>query len=221
MTVGTLAPNERDLYKIVNIVRQLAEGRNNLVSGYIETLLDDADAAAARATLGISLGPFTPALAFGGASTGVTYALRSGSYLKIGPRVLVSGIVILSNKGSSTGTATIRSLPFTAQDYGALAVEVNGTTSPGPPHGNVTAGAAWINLDYFAAGNVLARLLAAGPDGVRDGKLAVEYATRACELSELSRTTRGGSLNLTRSVTGVHPQFSCIRLRPLIPYGSL
>ena len=29
MTVGTLAPNEKDLYKIVNIVRQLAEGRNN------------------------------------------------------------------------------------------------------------------------------------------------------------------------------------------------
>ena len=169
MTVGTLAPNERDLYKIVNIVRQLAEGRNNLVSGYIETLLDDADAAAARATLGISLGPFTPALAFGGASTGVTYALRSGSYLKIGPRVLVSGIVILSNKGSSTGIATIRSLPFTAQDYGALAVEVNGTTSPGPPHGNVTAGAAWINLDYFAAGNV------AGMDNTHFGNNSVVF----------------------------------------------
>jgi hypothetical protein len=28
MTVGTLAPNEKDLYKIVNIVRQLTEGRN-------------------------------------------------------------------------------------------------------------------------------------------------------------------------------------------------
>ena len=72
MTVGTLAPNERDLYKIVNIVRQVAEGRSNLVSGYIETLLDDTDAAAARATLGISSGAFTPALAFGGASNGVT-----------------------------------------------------------------------------------------------------------------------------------------------------
>lgn len=169
MTVGTLAPNEKDLYKIVNIVRQLAEGRSNLVSGYIETLLDDTDAAAARATLGISSGAFTPALAFGGASTGVTYSLRSGSYLKIGTRVLVSGIVILSSKGSSTGTATIRSLPFTAQEYGALAVEVNGTTSPGPPHGNVTAGAAWINLDYFAAGNV------AGMDNTHSGNNSVVF----------------------------------------------
>jgi hypothetical protein len=30
MTVGTLAPNENDLYKIVHIVRQLAEGRSNV-----------------------------------------------------------------------------------------------------------------------------------------------------------------------------------------------
>jgi len=99
----------------------------------------------------------------------VTYSLRSGSYLKIGTRVLVSGIVILSSKGSSTGTATIRSLPFTAQEYGALAVEVNGTTSPGPPHGNVTAGAAWINLDYFAAGNV------AGMDNTHFGNNSVVF----------------------------------------------
>ena len=82
----------------------------------------------------------------------MTYSFRSGSYLKIGTRVLLSGIVILSSKGSSTGSATVRSLPFTAQEFGALSVEVNGTTSPGPPYGNVTAGASWINLDYFAGG---------------------------------------------------------------------
>ena len=54
MTVGTLAPNERDLYKIVNIVRQLAEGRSNLISAYIATLLSAADRAAALTALGIS-----------------------------------------------------------------------------------------------------------------------------------------------------------------------
>ena len=54
MTVGTLAPNERDLYKIVNIVRQLAEGRSNLVSAYIETLLSAVDRAAALTALGVS-----------------------------------------------------------------------------------------------------------------------------------------------------------------------
>jgi hypothetical protein len=54
MTVGTLAPNEKDLYKIVNIVRQLAEGRSNLISAYIATLMNAADAAAARVTLGLA-----------------------------------------------------------------------------------------------------------------------------------------------------------------------
>jgi hypothetical protein len=54
MTVGTLAPNEKDLYKIVNIVRQLAEGRSNLISAYITTLLSAPDRAAALTALGIS-----------------------------------------------------------------------------------------------------------------------------------------------------------------------
>ena len=42
-----------------------------------------------------------------------------------------------------------------------------------------------IRLDpkYAVAHNNLAWLLAVGPDGVRDGKQAVEHATRACELS--------------------------------------
>jgi hypothetical protein len=54
MTVGTLAPNEKDLYKIVNIVRQLAEGRSNLISAYIAPLLSAADRAAALTALGVS-----------------------------------------------------------------------------------------------------------------------------------------------------------------------
>ena len=54
MTIGTLAPNEKDLYKIVNIVRQLAEGRSNLISAYIATLLSAADRAAALTALGVS-----------------------------------------------------------------------------------------------------------------------------------------------------------------------
>jgi tetratricopeptide (TPR) repeat protein len=39
-----------------------------------------------------------------------------------------------------------------------------------------------VDPKYAPARNGLARVLAVGPDGVRDGKLAVEHATRACEL---------------------------------------
>jgi hypothetical protein len=40
MTVGTLAPNEKDLYKIVHVVRQLAEGRSNISAAVATALLD-------------------------------------------------------------------------------------------------------------------------------------------------------------------------------------
>ena len=40
MTIGTLAPNEQDLYKIVNIVRQLAEGRSNISASNATALLN-------------------------------------------------------------------------------------------------------------------------------------------------------------------------------------
>jgi hypothetical protein len=40
-----------------------------------------------------------------------------------------------------------------------------------------------INPSDADAHNQLARVLATGPARVRDGKLAVEYATRACELT--------------------------------------
>ena len=40
MTVGTLAPNEKDLYKIVHVVRQLAEGRSNISAAAATALLN-------------------------------------------------------------------------------------------------------------------------------------------------------------------------------------
>jgi hypothetical protein len=60
-------------------------------------------------------GTFTPTLTFGGGSTGITYSNRNGSYTKIGKVVVVRVGVLLSNKGSSTGTAAITGLPFTVE----------------------------------------------------------------------------------------------------------
>jgi hypothetical protein len=57
-------------------------------------------------------GTFDYGIAFGGASVGVTYAFRQGSYVKIGNKVTVTGQILLTSKGSSTGTATITGLPF-------------------------------------------------------------------------------------------------------------
>jgi hypothetical protein len=59
-------------------------------------------------------GSWTPVLAFGGGSTGITYSSQQGNYTKIGNRVCISGRIGLSNKGSSTGAVTITGLPFTS-----------------------------------------------------------------------------------------------------------
>jgi hypothetical protein len=59
-------------------------------------------------------GVFTPAIAFGGASVGITYTQQQGFYTKIGNLVTCQIRILLSNKGSSSGDATITGLPFTA-----------------------------------------------------------------------------------------------------------
>lgn len=54
---------------------------------------------------------WSPVIAFGGASVGVTYTAQIGKYTKIGNVVHFQVSITLSNKGSSTGAVTI-SLPF-------------------------------------------------------------------------------------------------------------
>jgi hypothetical protein len=58
-------------------------------------------------------GTFTPGLAFGGASVGITYAVQVGRYVKVGRLVSITSFhVTLTNNGSSSGAATATGLPF-------------------------------------------------------------------------------------------------------------
>lgn len=59
---------------------------------------------------------WTPAIAFGGGTTGITYSLQQGYYSRIGNIIFVYAVITLSNKGSSTGTFTITGLPFTVSN---------------------------------------------------------------------------------------------------------
>jgi hypothetical protein len=64
-------------------------------------------------------GTWTPVLAFGGASTGITYGSPTGGrYTKIGRTVLFACAITLTSKGSATGSATITGLPWTAVNDG-------------------------------------------------------------------------------------------------------
>ena len=59
-------------------------------------------------------GTWTPDVHFGGNKVGVTYTDRAGFYTKIGNAVTITGWFYFSNKGSSSGDATIRGIPFSA-----------------------------------------------------------------------------------------------------------
>ena len=71
------------------------------------------DTAAANALDDYEEGTWTMGVSFGGASVGVVYSLNTGTYTKIGRQVTVNGYIVLLNKGSSVGAATITGLPFT------------------------------------------------------------------------------------------------------------
>jgi hypothetical protein len=76
------------------------------------------DTAAANALDDYEEGTFTPIIAFGGGTTGITYSTQSGRYVKIGKCVTIVIALLLTNKGSSTGTATLTGLPFTSASVG-------------------------------------------------------------------------------------------------------
>ena len=54
---------------------------------------------------------FTPYLKFGGNDTGITYGIQTGYYSRIGNVVTVVLFLSLTNKGTSTGNATITGMP--------------------------------------------------------------------------------------------------------------
>jgi hypothetical protein len=92
-------------------------------------------AAAGAATTSESLtwyeeGTWTPSLVFAGAGTGVTYSAQVGHFTRVGRLVQFSVYIVLTSNGSSTGSAAISGLPFTA------ATQANGGYSACSIHGN-------------------------------------------------------------------------------------
>ena len=84
------------------------------------------------------VGTFTPVVEFGGASVGVIYGVRNGSYFLVGDWCFFTIWLNLNNKGSSTGDAEIAGLPFdnaAANDFVyagpvGLSLTAAGNTSP-------------------------------------------------------------------------------------------
>lgn len=94
-------------------------GREVNATRVFEQLADGTVAKAGPSTLP----SWTPALAFGGASTGITYSTQVGRYYRIGSLICAFFNITLTSKGSATGAMTISGLP--------VAVNANAQYTPG------------------------------------------------------------------------------------------
>lgn len=102
-------------------------------------------------------GTFTPALTFGGAAVGMTFSQQNGRYTKIGNLVTAGILLSFTAKGSSTGTAVISGLPFTASAtiiQGCGAMYATALTSVAMPMCRIVQGTAVVDLYDFQAGTV-------------------------------------------------------------------
>ena len=70
-------------------------------------------------------GTFTPGLTINGSAAGITFAVQSGRYTRIGNRVFLQIALVLTSNGSNTGNVAITGLPFTVNANGAIPLAVN------------------------------------------------------------------------------------------------
>lgn len=91
------------------------------MSAFVLTLMDDADATAFLATLGITTGNWTPT--FTAATVGnlsLSYAFQTGRYLKVGPYYICFGSLRCTpTHSTASGAARIAGLPATAAAGGS------------------------------------------------------------------------------------------------------
>ncbi|HWA20503.1 MAG TPA: DUF2793 domain-containing protein [Devosia sp.] len=110
---------------------------------------------------GFEEGIWTPDLQFGGAAMGIAYAARTGRFRRIGRQVAVTARIVLSSKGSATGSAQIGGLPFASRDDGmpaaaAIGFADNLTGLTGTLQGAVEADATLVSLYQSAASGMSA-----------------------------------------------------------------
>lgn len=110
---------------------------------------------------GISSGTWTPKYGISGVeSTGAAYLIQRGWYSRVGDWVTATGYVIVSNKGSATGTGVcILNLPFTAdvttQTPGIVFLgQVPSGVLDRPVYGYVDGGTSYFSLFKTSAGGI-------------------------------------------------------------------
>lgn len=94
-----------------------AKGPINATTVNATTVAADSMTVDDLAVPGTVVGTWTPTLAFGGASTGITYGTQQGTYVKTGRVVTFQFRLIITSKGSATGNVAILGLPYASDNY--------------------------------------------------------------------------------------------------------
>ena len=135
VTSNTQLSNEQ----VQDIVGGMVSG--NSESGITVTYQDSdgtLDFSVSSSGISEDTGSWTPTVTFGGGSSGQSYSIRVGRYVKLGSLVHIQCHVEFSDKGSSSGTAKIAGLPFTIRNgtndfpSAVMAFKDHGSSSSGP-----------------------------------------------------------------------------------------
>ncbi len=97
----------------------------------------------------VEAGSWTPAITFGGGSTGITYTSRSGEYTRVGNMIFFAFNIIMSAKGSSTGIAAVSGLPVASAGTNAFMLvgyTLNITLAVGSSYVSMSPSASVLNL---------------------------------------------------------------------------
>lgn len=112
---------------------------------------------------------FTPVLQFGGGTTGITYTTQQGIYTVSNGFVYFTINIVLSNKGSSTGTSTITGLPIASNSS-------TGTTQIFLTAGGISnASATYYSANLAANATTLTPVLYIGSTGVSSSFTDTSY----------------------------------------------
>jgi hypothetical protein len=133
----------------------LTLGGHTVINGGGFTLTIPATGTAAL----VSTGTWTPGIAFGGGTTGITYATQVGRWTRFSNIIHASCYVGLSNKGSSTGAATITGLPVAANSaanfYQTGVIRASNMSGlSGHIQGYLSPSGTVFNLDYLGTGSI-------------------------------------------------------------------
>ena len=132
----------------LNEIAALATTDGNFIVGNGSAFVAESGATA-RTSLGLGVaatkayeeGTYTPAISFGGGTTGIGYSNQVGFYTKIGRLCFVTMRVTLSSKGSSSGVAAV-TLPFTSANISQPGAEpLNYGANFGMEENEITVGA--------------------------------------------------------------------------------